>query len=138
MSKIRKVASAVGTAIAVWSGSYQIARANFDGSVALLCVPIEITDCEAGGKCNNSTVEEANLPQFIKVNFRDKTLASVGEPSRTTPIIHLDRESGKLILHGGQKGRGWTMIISEATGKMSAAISEERAAFIIFGACAPL
>jgi hypothetical protein len=125
--------------IGVCTAAYQTADAKFDGSVPLLCVPIQISECEAGGKCANVTVEEANLPQFIKVNFKDKTLASVvGEPSRSAPIAHLDQESGKLILHGGQKGRGWTVVISEATGKMSATISEEGAAFIIFGACAPL
>jgi hypothetical protein len=135
MNKLRKVASVMGMAIGVCA--YQIADAKFDGSVPLLCVPIEISECAAGGKCANSTVEEANLPQFIKVNLKDKTLASVGEPSRTAPIAQLERDSGKWILHGGQKGRGWTVLISEATGKMAATISEERAAFVIFGACAP-
>jgi hypothetical protein len=136
MNKLRKATSVIGMVIGVCA--YEIADARFDGSVPLLCVPIEISECEAGGKCTNSTVEQANIPQFIKVNFQDKTLASIGEPIRTAAIAHLDRESGKLILHGGQKGRGWTVLISEATGKMAATISEERAAFVIFGACAPL
>lgn len=39
---------------------------------------------------------------------------------------------------GGQGGRGWTAVISEATGKLSATISEDGMAFIIFGACTAL
>jgi hypothetical protein len=41
-------------------------------------------------------------------------------------------------LHGGQNGRGWTALISEETGKLSATISDNGTAFIIFGACTPL
>ena len=48
------------------------------------------------------------------------------------------RNDGKNILHGGHNGRGWAIVISEETGKLSATISEERTGFIIFGACAAL
>jgi hypothetical protein len=136
MSKLRKATSVMGLAIGLSVLVHQIAEATFDGSVPLLCVAIEISECEAGGKCFQSTVEEANLPRFIKVNFKDKTLASIGEPVRTAAIAHIGRENGKWILHGAQNGRGWTVLISEATGKMAASISEERAGFVIFGACA--
>jgi len=54
---------------------------------------------------------------------------------RTPPIDFMERENGRIVLHGGQKGRGWTAVISAETGKLSATISEEGTAFIIFGAC---
>jgi hypothetical protein len=51
----------------------------------------------------------------------------------------MQRENGTVVLHGrGQNGRTWTATISEATGKLSAAIAEEGSAFIIFGACTQL
>ena len=115
------------------------ASTKFDGSVPLLCVPIEITQCDEGGKCYLGTAEDVNLPQFIRINFKEKLLSGVGEASgRTTPIDYMERENGRVVLHGGQAGRGWTAVISEATGKLSATISEEGTAFIIFGACTPL
>jgi hypothetical protein len=41
-------------------------------------------------------------------------------------------------MHGGQNGRGWTILISEETGKLSATISDEGVGFVVFGACTPL
>jgi len=41
-------------------------------------------------------------------------------------------------MHGGQGGRGWSLVISEETGKMSATISEDQVGFVIFGAFTPL
>jgi hypothetical protein len=115
------------------------ASAGFDGSVPLLCVPIEITECETGGKCYHGTAEDVNLPHFIKVNLKEKMLTGVGKAAdRTTPISFMQRDNGRVVLHGGQNGRAWTAVISEATGKLSASISEEGTAFLIFGACTPL
>jgi hypothetical protein len=115
------------------------AGAKFDGSTPLLCVPIEITECDEGGKCYLGTAEEVNLPQFIRIDLKEKLLRGVGEAAdRTTPIDFLERENGRMVLHGGQKGRGWTAVISEETGKLSATISDEGTAFIIFGACTAL
>ena len=104
----------------------------------LLCVPIEIVECEAAGKCVNTTAEGVNLPQFIKVNFKEKTLSAAQEGGPTTPIKHVEREDGRMIMHGGQNGRGWSVVISEETGKMSATVTEDQVGFVIFGACTPL
>ncbi len=49
-----------------------------------------------------------------------------------------EHNPGNLIMQGGEAGRGWTLVISEETGKMSATISEDRVGFVIFGACTPL
>ncbi len=115
-----------------------VRAAKFDGSVPLLCVPVQITECDAGGRCYQGTAEDVNLPQFIKINVREKMLSGVDEAPRTTPIDYLEREGGKLVLHGGQDGKGWTVVISEETGKLAATISEERTGFIVFGACTTL
>jgi hypothetical protein len=116
----------------------QVASAKFDGSVPLLCVPIEVVDCEFGGKCFTGNAEDVNLPQFVKVDFKQKILSAVDDASRTTMIAYTERDNGRLIMHGGQNGRGWTILISEETGKLSATISEEGVGFIVFGACTPL
>ena len=115
------------------------ATAKFDGATPLLCVPIEITECDEGGKCYLGSAEDVNLPQFLRIHLNEKLLSGVGEAaSRTTPIESMQRENGRIVLHGGQRGRGWTAVISEETGKLSATISEDGTAFIIFGACTVL
>jgi hypothetical protein len=113
--------------------------ATFDESAFLLCAPIEIAECDVGGKCYSGSAEDVNLPQFIKVNLKEKMLSGVGASAdRTTPIDVMQRENGRVVLHGGQNGRSWTAVISEQTGKLSATITEEGTGFVIFGACTPL
>jgi len=131
--------TAMSLAIAIGLVPFQTtAAAKFDGSVPLLCAPIEVVECDAGGKCYDGTAESVNIPQFIKINFKERILTDAEEGGRTAPIKHFERDNGRLIMHGGQGGRGWTAVISEETGKMSATISEERVGFILFGACTPL
>lgn len=82
------------------------AGVKFDGSVQLLRVPIEISERDEGGKCYQGTAEDVNLSQFI--NFSSKLiLTGMDNPPRTTPIDHMKHEHGRVLLHGGQAGRGW-------------------------------
>jgi hypothetical protein len=81
--------------------------------------------------------EDVNIPQFIKVDVKTKMLSAAEEGGTKAAIKHLEHTNGRMILHGDQEGRGWTMVISEETGKMSATISEDQVGFIVFGACTP-
>jgi hypothetical protein len=79
------------------------------------------------------------LSYCMWVDVMEKKLRGVGAAAdRTTPIESIKREDGRIVLHGGYPGRGWTAVILEQTGKLSAAVSEAGAAFIIFGACTQL
>ncbi len=114
-----------------------IAVAAFDGSSPLLCVPIEVMDCEAGEGCIQTTAEDVNIPQFIRVDF-DKKMASgtlENGMDREVGIERMERENGMIVIQGGQQGRGWTATIGEETGKMTLTASGDRFGFIIFGAC---
>ena len=132
--------NAIGLAVCICMASYQVAAAKgkFDGSVPLLCVPIEIIECGVEGDCVTATAEAVNIPQFIRVNFEKKMLSAADDTGREAPIKNLEHNNGRMIMHGGQNGRGWTVVISQETGKMSATVSEEEAGFVIFGACTPL
>jgi len=134
---MRLILSLAITAV-ICLGADRVALAKFDGSVRLLCAPTEVVECEFGGKCVNGNAESVNLPQFVRVDFKEKMLSAVNDPSKTTPIAYTERNNGRLIMHGGQNGRGWTIVISEETGKLSATISDEGVGFIVFGACTPL
>jgi hypothetical protein len=48
------------------------------------------------------------------------------------------RENGKLILQGIEDGRGWSLVIVEETGKMSATIAGDQVGFVVFGNCTTL
>ena len=108
----------------------------FDGSVPLLCAVIQIVECGVGGECYPVQPEIANIPRFLKINFKNKTISATEESGRkeTSRIKNIERAKGNLILQGSENGRGWTIVISEETGKMSATVSDDRAGFVVFGA----
>ncbi len=114
------------------------ALSQFDGSVPLLCAPVQAIDCDVAEPCLRGTPEDVNIPNFFKIDLKKKMISAIREGGRQTSINNLHRVNGKIILQGVQKGRGWTMVISEKTGKISATVSDNDVGFVIFGVCAPL
>lgn len=110
------------------------ATARYDGSAPLLCVPTAVTECGAEGECRRGTAESVNLPQFMRVDLKAMIIRSE-ETGRESPIRSIEHMNGKLILQGAQGERGWTLTISETTGKMSGTVSADGEGFVIFGAC---
>jgi hypothetical protein len=113
------------------------AAGKHDGSAPLLCVAIAVTECGAEGECKRGTPESVNLPQFMRVDVKAMTIRSE-EKKRESPIKTVDRMNGKLILQGTQGERGWTTLIDEDTGRMSATVTAEGEGFVVFGACTVL
>jgi len=62
-----------------------------------------------------------NLPALIRVDAQGKTLAGFGGETRTAPIHAVEQRDGRLVMYGGQEGRGWTVVVTS---------------FVIFGTCA--
>lgn len=79
------------------------------------------------------------LPQFIKLNFTEKTLSTTeaAQKQQTTPIRQIEPLDASMILQGIEGSRAWSMVIAKNTGKMSAAVADDQAGFVIFGACTP-
>ena len=133
--KILGPVGVVLAAVAICVAPYRAAAAGkYDGSAPLLCVPITVTECGADGECKRVTADSVNLPQFLKVDIKAQKVHSQ-ETGRASPFRNVEHLNGKMILQGGQDGRGWTMTISEETGKMSATISSDGEGFVVFGAC---
>ena len=108
-----------------------------DGSAPLLCVPIGVTECGAEGECKRGTPESVNLPQFFRVDLKTMAIRSE-EQKRESPIKTVEHMNGKLILQGTQGERGWTMLIDEDAGRLSATVTADGEGFVVFGACTVL
>ena len=113
------------------------AAGKHDGSVPLLCVPLVVTECGAEGECKRGTAESVNLPQFMRVDLKAMTIRSE-EQKRESAIKTVEHMNGKLILQGTQGERGWTMLIEEDTGRLSATVTADTEGFVVFGACTVL
>ena len=65
--------------------------ADFDGSKSLICALKDDFECSPDG-CERVTSEAINLPQFLKLNFKDKQITTVreGVQVRTTKMDRVD------------------------------------------------
>ena len=118
----------------VLAGAAPALAANFDGTKPLICAITTIMECDAG-QCDRYAPEgtPAGAPRFIKVDIAAKEItASAGRKSTLGSSAHID---GRLVLHGGENGRGWSATIDEDSGEMSAAVVDKDHTFSLFGAC---
>jgi len=128
------------SSLTVWAG-------DFDGSRPLLFSVISAMECTPDNGCRAVTTDSVGLPQFLKIDLNKKTIGPVSE-SDTRPdsvIERMERVDGKLILQGAEDGYesvrdglGWTIAISEGTGRVVMTASGDQVAFVVFGACLPL
>ena len=123
------------------------AAADFDGSRVLVFSVISVIECTPEEGCAQVTAESIALPQFLKIDFKSKrvTPAREAQGARSSEIERMERIDGKLMLQGAEDGiegvrdgLGWTLAISEDTGKAILTASGEEVAFVVFGACLPL
>ena len=86
------------------------------------------------------------MPDFIKIDFKGKTITSAadGEDKRSTEIERFEKVDGKVIIQGAEDGLenardgdGWSLAIMEDTGKMDLTPSGDQVGFVLFGACTP-
>jgi hypothetical protein len=127
-------------ALAPFAGAVALA-APLDGSQPVICSTLQVFSCDAGADCEAVTVEEANAPQFLRLNFVDMAVQSDrpdGQQHKTS-IATLAREERQLLLQGNDEGNlgrfAWNMLIRKADGRMTLAVAGEDIAFVLFGAC---
>jgi hypothetical protein len=115
------------------------ARADdLTGSNRFLCASIQATRCTEAD-CVVAAPRTWNIPQFIEVDLRAKTLSTTkaSGAARVTPIKHLERENGLIVLQGTEAGRAFSFVITEETGLVSAAVAREGMTVGVFGSCTP-
>jgi hypothetical protein len=124
--------------------SFPAVAGDFDGSNPLICAVMDVVECQPGGKCQQVTAEDVGIPYFLKINFKEKKISATQSDGniRSTEIENLERIDGKLIIQGAEDGIegvrdgvGWSLAISEETGKTVLTASGDEVGFVIFGAC---
>jgi hypothetical protein len=133
--------------LSIFISSLTVWADDFDGSRPLLFSVISAMECTPDNCCRAVAIESVDLPRFLKIDLNKKTIGPVSE-SDTRPdsvIERMERVDGKLILQGAEDGYesvrdglGWTIAISEGTGRVVMTASGDQVAFVVFGACLPL
>ena len=118
--------------------------ADFDSSKPFVCTVIDVTECIMGEGCKEVTAEEINLPRYLWIDTRKKTIQSKKEAdeSRISNIDQVKVVDNKLMLQGAeqgiedvQDGFGWTVAVMEDTGYMVLTASGDLVGNIAFGVC---
>ena len=123
-------------AIAAALGMASVALgADFDGKQELVCSAGEAAECDTAALCEKVVAGEIDLPGVIHVDFKKKVVRSA-DGQRSSPIRSVDVEEAALIVQGSQNGRGWSMVIERASGKLTGTIAEVEGAFVLAGSCA--
>lgn len=116
--------------------SHSTASAALDGTTPLLCSVTSMSECDASGQCEKQNpARHPDFPTFLKINVPGKVITTAAPDSRKTEIKSVTRLDGRLILNGGENGRGWAATIAEDTGRMAAGIVAEDFTLAIFGTC---
>jgi len=105
----------------------------------VLCVPGPVFHCVADRDCKSELPEDENVPEFIEVDLKKKTLATTrasGE-GRSTPIQSQSRTAGYIYLQGVENGRSFSMVISENTGDLTFMVAADGETATMFGDCTP-
>jgi hypothetical protein len=132
-------AMAVGT-LAIVLAAMPAAADDLSKADRFLCAGEEVTACTIDGECQSGSPAQFNVPHFIVVDLEDEKLSTTeasGE-NRHTPILHVTREDGLIVLQGLEMERAFSFNIDEATGEMTAAVAHPGLFVGAFGVCTPL
>src|SRR5205085_1149090 len=107
---------------------------TYNGAKPMVCARSHVLECDDLWPCGRRTPAGRGLPGCGRGDTEKRCLRAVGGP-RTTEIKSVSRTEGRLLLQGGEMGRGWSAAIAEDTGLMAVAVVDHDVTFSVFGAC---
>lgn len=112
---------------------------DLTGSTHFICSAAQMNRCATDGECTSGAPWKHNIPQFIQVDLKEKTLSTTpaSGQNRVTPIKNLERADGLIILQGAENGRAFSFLIVEQTGIATISVALDDAGVVVFGACTP-
>lgn len=113
---------------------------DLTGASKFLCASVQAAACLEGENCTVDVPWSFNIPAFVEVDLDAKLLSTTkaSNENRSTPIAHVAREGGIIVLQGFEMGRAFSWVISEETGQVAVAVATEGKAVGVFGDCTPL
>ena len=105
-----------------------------------VCSIVQYQECHADGECFDAPADPTDAPAFITIDRAAEVVHATEErfSDRSSRILSVVEEAGRIMLTGIEDGRAWGITIVEETGAMSLAISDPDEAILIFGRCIPM
>ena len=112
---------------------------DVSGSSKLLCAVRSILECDPDGECFRVQPWQLNVPEFVAIDLEEKMLRTTrasGE-RRVSRIKNVERDPGVIYLQGAERGRAFSIVITERTGQAAISIAAEDLSVAVFGGCTP-
>ena len=110
---------------------------NLEDVDEMVCATGTTMLCLETGKCYTAMPWELSLPEFVVVDLDKKKISTTKSSSenRSTEVTMVETEEGVIFLQGVERGRAFSFVIDEMTGRMTAAVSRDGLSITVFGAC---
>ena len=110
---------------------------NVQDSDKLLCSANKLLLCVEDGVCFDVHPDEIDMPQFLVVDTKKKTISTTKASgrARSTVANSFQRESGRITMQGIENGRAFSIVIEEDLGFLTAAVARDGVSISVFGAC---
>jgi len=110
---------------------------NLDGVDEMICSAGQAQICLETGDCYAATPWELSVPDFVVINTKKKTVSTTKASglNRSTEFSKVEKSEGLIYLQGIDRGRAFSFVIDEATGRMTVAVSRDGLSVTVFGAC---
>ena len=106
-------------------------------SSKLVCSSIDVIACKDGRHCADGSSQSFELPEFMFINFKDKTVRAKNHDGNNyvSPIKNFEITKSQLIIQGIENHRGWSAAIDRKTGRLTISSVGDEVSIMIFGAC---
>jgi hypothetical protein len=107
-----------------------------DGSKPLVCAQSRGFDCSGEG-CDEATPQAMNVPDILRVDLKAKTLSALDPElaDESMTIASVESPQGRLVLHGSEGDRGWSLAIDVASGDSVLTVNDPKIGIVVFGEC---
>ena len=135
----RRVATLLMALTLVLASSPVVAD-DLTGHDRFLCSIGDVTMCNVDWECETASPSRFNIPDFIVFDLEAGLLKTTeaSQENRQTPILHVSRKDGLIVLQGLEMERAFSFNIDEATGVLAASVARPGGFSGAFGVCTPL
>jgi hypothetical protein len=115
-----------------------------DSDSDLICAVVDVYVCGYEEPCERVNPSAINAPDFLKIDLKKNEIVGKRHDGSygTFKVKHQMRTPGLILLQGMQENEddnddaaAWSMTLNIDSGRMSAAVSGDRAAYTLFGNC---
>jgi len=132
-----KVAFQISLALCSLALAPSLIAENVQDSQNIVCATGTAVLCVENGDCFRVMPDEIDLPRFILIDTKKRTLSTtkLSNRPRNTQIERLARDGGRILIQGIEQGRAYSLSIEEDIGLLTGVMAKDGVTLSVFGDC---